>query len=68
MPRTEPSAMADLLKQVECWAGSEAAVLAWYRCERIPSLGDKTPEELLNQGRNDEVRAYLAHLTDGGYA
>lgn len=68
MTGTEPSDRADLLKQVERWAGSKTAALAWYRCERIPSLGDRTPEELVNQGRSDEVRAYPAHLADDGYA
>lgn len=68
MDLTKEQIRTDILKRVQRWAGSEAAALAWYRSERIPSLGDRTPEELVNQGRGDEVRAYLAHLADGGYA
>jgi len=68
MDLTKEQIRTDILKRVQHWAGSEAAALTWYRSERIPSLGDRTPEELVNQGRSGEVRAYLAHLTDGGYA
>ncbi|WP_220150143.1 hypothetical protein [Marinobacter pelagius] len=68
MACTAQKIKADILAPAECWAGSQAAALAWYHCERIPSLGNRTPEALVAWGRGDEVRAYLAHLADGGYA
>jgi len=68
MASTEQKAKADILAQAERWAGSKAAALAWYRTEAIPSLGNLTSEALVARGRGDEVRAYLAHLADGGYA
>ena len=67
MDLTKEQIRTDILKRVQRWAESDAA-LTWYPSERIPSLGDRTPEELVNQGRSDEVRVYLAHLSDGGYA
>lgn len=58
----------EILHRVEPWAGSESAAWAWYRSTGIPALGDLTPEELVSRGRGDDVRAYLTHLADGGYA
>lgn len=57
-----------ILTRVQPWAGSEGAAWAWYRSTTIPALGDLTPEELVSRGRGDDVRAYLTHLADGGYA
>lgn len=68
MACTAQKTKADILAQAERLAGSQAAALAWYRTEAIPSLGNRTPEALVARGRGDEVRAYLAHLADGGYA
>lgn len=68
MASTAQQTKADILAQAERWAGSQTAALAWYRTEAIPSLGNQTPEALVAQGRGVEVRAYLAHLADGGYA
>lgn len=68
MASTEQKTKADILAPAERWAGSKAAALAWYHCERIPSLGNRTPEALVAWGRGDEGRAYLAHLADEGYA
>ncbi|MAI33805.1 MAG: hypothetical protein CMM07_19315 [Rhodopirellula sp.] len=59
---------AEILNSVQTWAGSEGAAWTWYRSTPIPSLDDLTPEELVSRGRGDDVRAYLTHLSDGGYA
>lgn len=57
-----------ILSRVQPWAGSEGAAWAWYRSTTIPSLGDLTPEQLVSRGRGDDVRTYLTHLVNGGYA
>jgi hypothetical protein len=59
---------SEILSRVQAWAGSEGMAWAWYRSTPISSLGDLTPEELVSRGRGDDVRAYLTHLADGGYA
>ena len=58
----------EILKRIEPWAGSTSAAWSWYRTYPIASLGDLTPEELVSQGRADDVRAYLSLIAEGGYA
>lgn len=58
----------EILHRVQPWAGSESAAWAWYRSTGIPALGDLTPEELVSRGQSEDVKAYLTHLADGGYA
>ncbi|QTF93849.1 XRE family transcriptional regulator [Halomonas sp. BM-2019] len=58
----------EILKRIETWAGSLSAAWSWYRAYPIAALGDLTAEELVAQGRADDVRAYLAHIAEGGYA
>lgn len=58
----------EIVSRVQSWAGSEAAAWTWYRSTRIPSLGNLTAEELVSRGRGEDVRDYLIHLSDGGYA
>jgi hypothetical protein len=60
--------VAEILNRVAEWAGSPVAAFAWYRSQPIPSLGDKTAEELVREGRAELVRRYLARVADGGYA
>ena len=60
--------MVEILNRITSWAGSPLAAQAWYRAQPIPSLGDKTAEELVREGRGDLVRAYLARIADGGFA
>jgi hypothetical protein len=60
--------VAGILSRVAGWAGSVLAAYAWYRSQPIASLGDKTAEELVREGRGELVRRYLARIADGGYA
>lgn len=60
--------VVEILNRVAGWAGSSMAAYAWYRSQPIPSLGDKTAEELVREGRAELVRRYLARIADGGYA
>lgn len=58
----------EILKRIEPWAGSISAAWSWYRTYAIAPLGDLTAEELVSHGRADDVRAYLSHIAEGGYA
>ncbi|WP_035576513.1 hypothetical protein [Halomonas sp. TG39a] len=58
----------EILKRIEPWAGSISAAWSWYRSYPIAPLGDFTAEELVSHGRADDVRAYLSHIAEGGYA
>jgi hypothetical protein len=60
--------IAEILNRATGWAGSILAAYAWYRSQPIASLGDKTAEELVREGRGELVRRYLARIADGGYA
>lgn len=57
-----------ILDRIEPWAGSRAAACAWYQTYPISALGGLTAEQLVTQGRTQEVIAYLAHTRNGGYA
>ncbi|ASK17896.1 MULTISPECIES: XRE family transcriptional regulator [Halomonas] len=58
----------EILKRIEPWAGSISGAWSWYRTYPIPPLGDLTAEELVSHGRADDVRAYISHIAEGGYA
>jgi len=58
----------EILKRIEPWAGSISAAWSWYRTYPIAPLGDLTAEELVSRGQADDVRAYLSHIAEGGYA
>lgn len=57
-----------ILDLVEPWAGSRNAARAWYQTYTISALGGLTAEQLMAQGKADEVIAYIAHIHLGGYA
>lgn len=58
----------EILKRIEPWAGSMSGAWSWYRTYPIAPLGDLTAEELVSRGRADEVRSFLSHIAEGGYA
>lgn len=58
----------EILKRIEPWAGSISGAWSWYRTYPIAPLGDLTAEELVSRGRADDVRTYLSHIAEGGYA
>lgn len=58
----------EIIEQIEPWAGSGEAAWAWYRSFPIAALGGQTAEQLVAQGRKEEVLAYLDHSDQGGYA
>lgn len=58
----------EILTRIAPWAGSISAAWSWYRTYPIAPLGDLTAEELVSHGRANDVRAYLSHIAEGGYA
>lgn len=60
--------LIDILNRVLPWAGSPLAAYAWYRSQTLPSFGDATPEQLVRDGRADDVRHYLDRIAAGGFA
>jgi len=53
---------------VQPWAGSTSAAWSWYRSQPIPALGGRTASELVSSDGGDQILAYLAALTEGGYS
>jgi hypothetical protein len=58
----------DVISRVLPWAGSVHQAFAWYRAQLIPSFGDLTAEDLVREGRTNELKAYLSRIAAGGYA
>lgn len=60
--------LGDILNQILPLAGSLVAAYTWYRSQILPSFGDATAEQLVRDGRADDVRHFLDRLADGGFA
>ena len=60
--------VAEILNRALPWAGSVPQAFAWYRAQPLPSFGDRTPEDLVKEGRAEGVKAYLSRIAAGGYA
>lgn len=58
----------EILQYIEPWARSIGGAWSWYRTYPLAPLGDLTAEELVSRGRADDVRAYLSHIAEAGYA
>ncbi|MDX5298055.1 MAG: XRE family transcriptional regulator [Gammaproteobacteria bacterium] len=58
----------EIINRILPWAGSLTGAFAWYRSQPLPSLGDKTAEELVKEGQVEMLRRYLSRIADGGYA
>ncbi len=59
--------MMEILNRVETATGSPLAAYAWFRAEPLPGFGGATPDQLLREGRADEVHAHLERIMSGGY-
>jgi hypothetical protein len=60
--------VVEIINRVLPWAGSVPQAFAWYRAQPLPSFGDQTAEDLVKQGRAEDVRNYLSRIAVGGYA
>jgi len=47
---------------------NQAEAVKWYKDVSIPSLGEYTAEQLVDQGQAITVFKYLTHIDDGGFA
>lgn len=66
--QTRVTEMLEIIARVRDWAGGEAQAMAWYRSQPLPALDGRTPEALVKSGKATAVRAYLDHITLGGFA
>ncbi len=60
--------MEEILERIETWAGSRIKAEAWYRSHPITSLDGLTAEQLVDQGRTEDLKEYLDHIENGGFA
>lgn len=60
--------VAEIINRVLPWAGSVPQAFAWYRAQSLPSFGDRTPEDLVKEGRAEAVKSYLSRIALGGFA
>lgn len=58
----------EIINRVLPWCGNEYQAYAWYRSEGLPEFGGLTAEQLVKSGRIDDLRVYLNHTNEGGYA
>ena len=58
----------EIIGRLVPWAGSRESACDWYLNYPIAALGGLTPEELVNEGRVQDLVSYLNHIEDGGYA
>jgi uncharacterized protein (DUF2384 family) len=65
------STMAPLMRILtlaEQATGNERRAILWFKFNPIPSLGLKTPMELVEDGKPDWVMAHIADVLNGVYA
>ncbi|MCI5046882.1 MAG: MbcA/ParS/Xre antitoxin family protein [Aquisalinus sp.] len=60
--------MIEIINRILPWTGGELAAFAWYRSQPLPSFGGKTAEDLVQEGRSEDVKNYLSRIAEGGYA
>ena len=60
--------VAEIINRILPWCGSVPQAFAWYRAQPLPSFGDRTPEDLVKDGRAEAVKSYLSRIALGGYA
>ena len=64
----EDQDIAEIINAVFPWAGSVSHAFAWYRSQCLPSFGDRTPEDLIREGRAEAVKSYINRIAVGGQA
>lgn len=58
----------EILICIEPWADSISSAWSLYRTHAIAAFGELTAEALVACGRADDVKIYLSHIAEGGYA
>ena len=60
--------MLEILHRVSIHTGSDLAAYAWFRAEALPGFGGMTPDQLVREGKADDVHTYIDRVMAGGYA
>ena len=60
--------MLEILHRVSSHTGSELAAYAWFRAEPLPGFGGMIPDQLVREGKADDVHTHLDRFMAGGYA
>lgn len=60
--------LIEILNRVVPWEGSPLAAYVWFRSQPLPSFGDATPQQLVREGRANDIRRYLDRIAAGGTA
>lgn len=58
----------EIINRVEAETGSALDADRWFRSEPLPGFDGATPDQLVRDGRGQEVHAYLDRIMAGGYA
>jgi hypothetical protein len=54
-----------ILRAATDLSGDPAIAMDWYSCEQIAIFDGKTPEQLVNEGRGDDLLRYMSSLEAG---
>ena len=60
--------MLEILHRVSSYTGSDLAAYAWFRAEHLPGFGGMTPDQLVREGKANDVHAHIDRVMAGGYA
>lgn len=60
--------MLEILHRVDVELGSPLVAYAWFRSEPLPGFANRTPCQLVRDGKAHMVHAYLDQVLEGGYA
>ncbi|MDE0150464.1 MAG: DUF2384 domain-containing protein [Rhodospirillaceae bacterium] len=63
-----PTEVQEILDRVEAQTGPPAAAHAWFHSKPLPSFDGAPPDQLVREGRAEDIHAYLDRIMDGGYA
>jgi len=58
----------EIINRVTPWCANVFQAYAWYRSEPRPSFGDLTTKDLVNDGKAEAIKRYIARIAKGGYA
>jgi hypothetical protein len=60
--------LVELIDRVSPWTGGTREAYEWYCRQPLPAFGGQTAMDLVNEGRESAVRAYVERINSGGYA
>lgn len=60
--------MLEIIHRVSSHTASDLAAYALFRAEHLPGFGGMNPDQLVAEGKADDVHAHLDRVMAGGYA